>query len=178
MSTGVIHEWIQSRISRSMGFCRRLNLRPNYECIKPLSEYSSVAQFNRASTLTRCFLPSDCSPPNAPRPINLEILSGSSSQANGSLSQKLGGLPPPLQKIYLGFVFVIMSSIGGEPMFGNSVEGSGTADKLVIRDGQSCETSTSIKGDEITEDAMEERDELSTREETVLASNFETVCDV
>jgi hypothetical protein len=81
---------------------------------------------------------------------------------NGSLSQKLAGLPPPLQKIYLGFVFVMMSSIGGEPVFDNSVEGSGTVDKLVIRDGQSCETSTSIKGDEITEDAMEERDELST----------------
>lgn len=48
----------------------------------------------------------------------------------------------------------------------------------MIRDGQSCETSTSIKGDETTEDAMEERDELSTGGETVLASNFETVCDV
>lgn len=136
------------------------------------------AKFKRASTLTRCFLPSSCSPPNAPRPINLDTLSGSSSQVNGSLSQKLAGLPPPLQKIYLGFVFVIMSPIGGEPVFDNSVEGSGTAERLVIRDGQSCETSTSIKGEETTEDAMEERDELSTREETVLASNFETVCDV
>jgi len=162
-----------------MGFCRRLNLWPDYERIKPLSENSSIdAKFNRANTLTRCFLPSNCSPPNAPRPINLETLSGSSSQANGSLSQKLAGLPPPLQNIYLGFVFVIMSSIGGEPVFDNSVEGSGREEKLVIRDGQSCETSTSIKGEETTEDAMEERDELSTREETVLASNFETVCDV
>jgi len=71
-----------------------------------------------------------------------------------------------------------MSSIGGEPVFDNSVEGSGTAEKLVIRDGQSCDISTSMKGEETTEDAMEERDELSTREETVLASNFETVCDV
>src|SRR5882757_1762667 len=136
------------------------------------------AKLNKASTLTRCFLPSSCSPTNVPRPINLETLSGSSSQANGSLSQKLAGLPPPLQKIYLGFVFVIMSSIGGEPVFDNSVEGSGTAEKLVIRDGQSCDISTSMKGEETTEDAMEERDELSTREETVLASNFETVCDV
>jgi hypothetical protein len=49
---------------------------------------------------------------------------------------------------------------------------------LVIKDGQSCETRTSIKGEETAEDAMEERDELSTREETVLASNFETVCEV
>jgi hypothetical protein len=49
---------------------------------------------------------------------------------------------------------------------------------LVIRDGQSCETSTSIKGEETADDAMDERDELSTREETVLASNFDTVCDV
>jgi hypothetical protein len=71
-----------------------------------------------------------------------------------------------------------MSSIGGEPAIDNSVEGSGKAEKLVIRDGQSCETSTSIKGEETTEDVMEERDELSTRQETVLASNFETVCDV
>ena len=63
-------------------------------------------------------------------------------------------------------------------MFDNSVEGSGTSEKLVIKDGQSCETSTSIKGEETTEDAMEERDELSTQEETVLANNFETVCDV
>ena len=109
--------------------------------------------------------------------MNLETLSGSSSQVNGSLSQKLAGLPPPLQKIYLGFVFVIMSSIGGEPVFDNSVAGSGTAEKLVIRDGQSCEISTSIKGEETTEDAMEERDELPTQE-TVLESNFETVCDV
>ena len=97
---------------------------------------------------------------------------------NGSLSQKLGDLPPPLQKIYLGFVFVIMSSIGGEPVFDSSAEGSGTAEKLVIRDGQSCETSTSINGEEIAEDTMDERDELSTLEETVLASNFETVWDV
>jgi hypothetical protein len=179
VSTGVVHEWIRSRISRLMVFCRRLNLWPNYERIKPLSENSAIdGKFYRASTLTRCFLPSNCSPPNAPRPTNLETLSGSSSQVNGSLSQKLAGLPPPLQKIYLGFVFVIMSSIGGEPMFDNSAEGSGTAEKLVIRDGQSCETSTSIKGEETREDAMEERDELSTREETVLASNFETVCDV
>ena len=162
-----------------MGFSRRLNLWPDYECIKPLSENSVIdAKFNRAGTLTRCFLPSSCSPPNAPRPTNLEALSGSSSQVNGSLSQKLAGLPPPLQKIYLGFVFVMMSSIGGEPVFDNSIEGSGTAEKLVIRDGQSCETSTSSKEEETREDAMEERRELSTREETVLASNFETVCDV
>jgi hypothetical protein len=96
----------------------------------------------------------------------------------GSLSQKLGDLPSPLQKIYLGFVFVIMSSIGGEPVFDDSAEGSGTAEKLVIKVGQSWETSTSISGEETTEDTMEERDELSTPEETALASNFETVCDV
>lgn len=71
-----------------------------------------------------------------------------------------------------------MSSIGGEPVVDNSVEGSGTVEKLVIRDGQSCETSTSIRGEEATEGAMEERDELSTGEVTVLASNFDTVCDV
>ncbi len=97
---------------------------------------------------------------------------------NGSLSQKLGGLPPPLQKMYLGFVFVIILSIGGEPKFDNSVEGGGTEEKLVIRDGQSCETSTSISGEGVAEDAMDERDELSTRDETALASNLETVCDV
>jgi len=97
---------------------------------------------------------------------------------NGSLSQKLGGLPPPLQKIYLGFVFVMMSSIGGEPVFDNSTEGSGTPEKLVIRDGQSCETSTSTNREGTTEDTMDERDELFTLEETALASNFETVCDV
>lgn len=130
------------------------------------------------STLTRCFLPSICSPPNAPKPINLETLSVSSVQVNGSLSQKLGDLPPPLQKIYLGFVFVIMSSIGGEPLFDNSAEGTVTAEKLVITDGQSCETSTSINGEEMAEDTTDERDELSTLEETALASNFETVCDV
>jgi hypothetical protein len=97
---------------------------------------------------------------------------------NGSLSQKLGGLPPPLQNMYLGLVFVIMSSIGGEPVFDNSAEGSGTAEKLVIRDGQSCEISTSINGEETTADTMDERDELPILEETALASNFETVCDV
>lgn len=96
----------------------------------------------------------------------------------GSLSQKLGDLPPPLQNIYLGFVFVIMSSIGGEPVFDDSAEGSGTVEKLVIKVGQSWETSTSINGEEATEDNMDERDELSTPEETALASNLETVCDV
>ena len=110
--------------------------------------------------------------------MDLETLSDSSTQVNGSLSQKLGGLAPPLQKIYLGFIFLINSSIGGEPVFDNSVEGSGTAEKSVIRDGQSCETSTSTSGEETIEDAMDERDELSTREETAFASNFETVCDV
>ena len=129
MSTRDVHEWIQSRISRSMGFCNRLNLWLNYECIKPLSENSAIdAKLYKASTLTRCFLPSNCSPPNAPRPMNLETLSVSSSQVKGSLSQKRAGLPPPLQNIYLGFVFVIMSSIGGEPESDSSVEGSGTAE--------------------------------------------------
>ncbi len=98
---------------------------------------------------------------------------------NGSLSQKLGGLLPPLQNIYLGFVFAIMSSIGGEPMLDNSAKGSGTDEKLVIMDGQSCETSTSTSGEEATEDAMDEREEVqAAREEMVLESNFATVCDV
>lgn len=106
-------------------------------------------------------------------------LSASSAHTNGSLSQKLGGLPPPLQNIYLGFVFEIISSIGGEPIFDNSGEGSGISEKLVIKDGQSCEMSTSINEEETAEDAMEDRDEEpAAREETVLESNFETVCDV
>jgi len=111
--------------------------------------------------------------------MNLEVLSGSSAHANGSLSQKLGGLPPPLQKIYLGLVFAIMSSIGGEPILDNSTEGSGTVESLVIMEGQSCETSTSTRGVEATEDAMDEREEReAVREETVLNNNLETVCDV
>jgi len=106
-------------------------------------------------------------------------LSVSSAHANGSLSQKLGGLPPPLQNIYLGFVLEIISSIGGEPTLDNSAKGRGAVEKLVIMDGQSCETSTSTSGDEGTEEAIDEREEAqAAREETVLESNFETVCDV
>lgn len=98
---------------------------------------------------------------------------------NGSLSQKLGGFPPPLQNIYLGFVLEMMSPIGGEPILDNSVKGSGTVEKLVIMDGQSCETSTSTSGEEGTEEAMDEREDAQpARGETVLESNFETVCDV
>jgi len=98
---------------------------------------------------------------------------------NGSLSQKLGGLPPPLQKIYLGFVFVITSSIGEDPMFGISAEGSGTEEKLVITDGQSCETRISTSREEGTESSMDERDEVPTaREEMTLDNSFEIVCDV
>lgn len=63
-------------------------------------------------------------------------------------------------------------------MVDNSAGGSATAEKLVITDGQSCETSTSINGEDIAEDAMDERDKLPTVEEAALASNFETVCDV
>ena len=97
---------------------------------------------------------------------------------NGSLSQKLGGFPPPLQNIYLGFVLEMMSSIGGEPILDSSAKGSGTVEKLVIVDGQSCETSTSTSGEE-TEEAIDEREEAQVaREETVLESNCETVCDV
>jgi len=72
-----------------------------------------------------------------------------------------------------------MSSIGGEPIVDNSTEGSGTVESLVITVGQSCETSTSTRGVEATEDAMDEREERETvREETVLDNNLETVCDV
>jgi hypothetical protein len=111
--------------------------------------------------------------------MNLEILSDSSAHMNGSLSQKLGGLLPPLQKIYLGFVFAITSSIGGEPILDNSAEGSGMVENLVIMDGQSCEMSTSISGVEATEDTIDEREEREVvREEMVLEKNFERVCDV
>jgi hypothetical protein len=111
--------------------------------------------------------------------MNLEILSDSSAHVNGSLSQKFEGLPPPLQKIYLGFVLAIMSSIGGEPILDNSAEGSGTAENLVIIEGQSCETSTSTSEVEAIEDAIDEREEREVvREETVLENSFETVCDV
>lgn len=49
----------------------------------------------------------------------------------------------------------------------------------MITVGQSCETSTSTRGVEATEDAMDEREERETvREETVLDNNLETVCDV
>jgi hypothetical protein len=116
----------------------------------------------KLNSLTRCFLPSLPSPPNAPRPINLQTLSVSSTHMNGSLSQKFGGFPPPLQKIYLGFVFMIISSIGGDPMSDISAEGSGTEEKLVTTDGQSCETSTSTSGEEAIESIMDERDEVLT----------------
>ena len=98
---------------------------------------------------------------------------------NGSLSQKLGGSPPPPQNIYLGFVLEMMSSIGGEPILDNSAKGCGRVEKFVIMDGQSCETSTSTSGEEGAEEAIDEREEVrGAREETVLESNFETVCDV
>jgi len=61
-------------------------------------------------------------------------------------------------------------------MLDNSDKGSGTDEKLVIMDGQSCETSTSTSGEEATEDAMDEVQ--AAREEMVLESNFATVCDV
>jgi hypothetical protein len=81
--------------------------------------------------------------------------------------------------MYLGFVFVMISSTGGEPIFDNSAEGSGTAEALVILDGQSWERSTSTRGEEAGEDAMDAREEAQVaRDETVLESNFVTVCDV
>jgi hypothetical protein len=67
--------------------------------------------------------------------------------------------------------------MGGEPMFDNSGEGSGVVENPVMTDGQSCEISTSIDG-EVAEDTMVERGAPSPREDVVLDSNFETVCDV
>jgi len=64
-------------------------------------------------------------------------------------------------------------------MFDISAEGSGTEEKLVTTDGQSCETSTSTSGEEAIESIMDERDEVPTaREEMTLDNNFEIVCDV
>lgn len=98
---------------------------------------------------------------------------------NGSLSQKHGDFPPPLQNIYLGLVFSIISSIGGEPLSGKSGEGNGTDESSVIAEGQSCEMNTSTNVEQLSADIMDERREaLDAGEETVLESSFETVCDV
>jgi hypothetical protein len=98
---------------------------------------------------------------------------------NGSLSQKTGDFSPPLIKIYLGLVFSIISSIGGEPTSGNSDEGNGTDESSVIAEGQSCEMNTSTNGEELRADITDERRGASDAgEETVLESSFKTVRDV
>jgi hypothetical protein len=98
---------------------------------------------------------------------------------NGSLSQKYGDFPPPLQNIYLGLICSIISSIGGEPASGNSGEGNGTEESPVIAEGQSCEMNTSTNGEQVSTDIMDERrGALDAGEETAVESSFETVRDV
>ena len=139
----------------------------------------SVQSRHQQGALTRCFLPLTGSPTTAPRPTNLDTLSVSSAHVNGSLSQNTGVFPPPQLKIYLGLVFSIISSTGGEPTSGNPDEGNGTDESSVILEGQSCEMNTSINGEELRADIMDERrGALDAGEETVLDSSFETVRDV
>ena len=60
--------------------------------------HSDMNTQHKESRPTLCFFPEVGSPPKAPRLTNLDIRPCSSSHTNGSLSQNLGGWPPPPAK--------------------------------------------------------------------------------
>ena len=86
---------------------------------------------------TRCFFPVvGCCPPKAPRLINRVTRPSSSSQTKGSLSQNIGGFPPPAAKKYRGFVGLTISPAGWTPIDASSGSGKATSENCVMGSGQ------------------------------------------
>jgi len=103
--------------------------------VKPLGGHESSPTPLQVDRQTLRLWPA-CSSPKAPRLMNREILPDSSSQVKGSRSQNLGEGPARAVKWYLGFIFRMISSRGGEPGCSNS-GGRGKEQCDVMEAGQS-----------------------------------------
>jgi len=84
----------------------------------------------------------------------------------------------PFAKMYLGFIFLTISSAGGEAVVPRSGEGSTTVEKFVTLAGQTCDMRMSTREDELAEDIIEEIEELlDVTFATELDKSLETVCE-